>query len=285
MALYSPTNVKNIINVYDFKVAKKYGQNFLVDKNIIDKIVESIDIREEDLIVEIGPGLGVLTREICDLAKQVIAIEIDEKLLPILNSEFKENENLQIISDDFLRIDLEELANAHPGKNVKYVGNLPYYITTPIIMKILESKIPYSSLTIMVQKEVGDRLLASAGTKNYGAISVACQYYADVIKITDVSREVFYPKPNVDSSVIQLKYNKDKIKVHNERFYFECVRASFSQRRKMISNSLSTVNGITREDVIDVLDRLSIQPARRAETISPQEFADISNALQKMKDI
>ncbi len=284
MALYTPSDVRNIINANDFKIAKKYGQNFLVDKNVIDKIVESLDISSDDLVVEIGPGLGVLTQEICKEANEVIAIEIDEKLLPILNHELKDKKNLKIINDDFLKTDLETLLAEHKEKNVKFVGNLPYYITTPIIMKILESKVPYCSLTIMVQKEVGERILSNPGSKNYGALTVACQYYANVANIIDVSREVFYPKPNVDSSVIQLKYNKQKVDVENERFYFECVRASFSQRRKMISNSLSNVSGVMREDVYEALESLNIQPSRRAETLSVHEFADIANKLYSIKD-
>lgn len=277
--LYSPTVAKKIMNKHHFKTSKRYGQNFLIDENIIHKIVDAVDINSDDLVIEIGPGIGTLTAELANLAKKVKAIEIDEKLIPILKENLIEYNNIDIINQDFLNTNLNEIISSEQGySSVKVIGNLPYYITTPIIMKILEEKLPVNSITIMVQKEVADRLNADPGGKDYGALSVAVQYYCQVTSVAQVPRTVFIPKPNVDSTVIRLDVRQTPIvKVNDEKVFFKMVKAGFSQRRKTLINSLSHFLNQPKEQIKKILIQSDIDPSRRAETLSLQDFATIAN--------
>ncbi|MFA5527000.1 MAG: 16S rRNA (adenine(1518)-N(6)/adenine(1519)-N(6))-dimethyltransferase RsmA [Peptostreptococcales bacterium] len=281
--LYAPRTINDIMKKHDFKTSKRYGQNFLTDGNIVRKIVDAAATTKDDLIIEIGPGIGTLTAELAKEAGKVLAIEIDKRLIPILNENLKEFENIRIMNIDFLLADIEKIIKEEkPIGDVKIIGNLPYYITTPIIMKILEEKIKVKSITIMVQKEVADRLKAHPGTKEYGAISVAVQYYADIKMISQVSREVFLPKPHVDSAVIRLDIRKKPaVEVENEELFFQLVKAGFNQRRKTLLNALSQLSSFNKVALEKTLIKCEIDPKRRAETLSLEEFALLERALSQ----
>ncbi len=282
MKLYEPSTIKRIREAYGFKFSKSLGQNFLTDKHIIDEIVGGADIGPEDLVVEIGPGIGVITYEAAQLAKNVIAVEIDKTLLPILEETLGEFDNVRVINEDILKLDLNEVIEAEGSQNVKIMGNLPYYITTPIIMKILEDGVKADSITIMMQKEVADRIKAQPGSKNYGALSIAVQYYCTVDKVANVPRSVFVPQPNVDSIVLRLNIRKEKpVELENEKLFFDCVKAGFGQRRKTLLNSLQGVKGITKEIVAESLEAAGIESSRRAETLDLEEFARVANEVNK----
>lgn len=290
MKLYAPSTIKEIRERYGFKISKSLGQNFLTDKNIIDRIIEAADIGENDLVVEIGPGLGVLTYEAAQLAGKVLAVEIDSNLIPILNENLAEFDNIEIVNQDFLKTDLTALLEQHGEirsqrrEGVKILGNLPYYITTPIIMKILESGAPVDSITIMMQKEVADRIKASPGGKTYGALSVAVQYYCTVVDVAKVPRDVFYPQPNVDSAVLRLDIRKERpVELDDESVFFACVKGGFGQRRKTLLNSITGVCGLSKEAAAEALDEAGIDRARRAETLSLTEFAELANAVNRRK--
>lgn len=277
--LYAPSTIRQIREKYGFKLSKSLGQNFLADKNIIDKIIEGSLIGDDDLVIEIGPGIGVLTQAAALKAKKVIAIEIDKHLIPILAETLSEQDNIEIINKDILKTDLGDLISNNPGyQSVRIIGNLPYYITTPIIMKVLEEHVAADSMTIMLQKEVADRIKAKPGVKDYGALTVAIQYYCTAFTVTNVPKEVFIPRPNVDSTVIRLSINKEKpVELQSETLFFQTIKAGFGQRRKTLLNSLTGLNGLTKEEVGQVLKAADIDPGRRAETLSIQEFARLSN--------
>ncbi len=279
--LYSKKEIRFIKDKHNFELSKSLGQNFLTDKNIIDKIVEGTQIGEEDLVIEIGPGIGVLTRELAVVAKKVIAIEIDKKLIPILEDTLKDLENIEVVNQDVLKVDMNKLiTEAGTFENVRIVGNLPYYITTPIIMKLLEEQAPIESITVMMQKEVAERLKSGPGSKVYGAISVAVQYYCDVEYLFTVTRDVFYPPPKVDSAVIRLDIKDEKpVKDVNEDKFWQCIKKAFSQRRKTLGNSLIGVDGLNKEEVKDLLEKVEIDEKRRAETLSIEEFGRIAKGL------
>ena len=282
MKLYEPSTIKKIREEYGFKFSKSLGQNFLTDKNIIDEIVDGAGIGQEDTVLEIGPGIGVITYEAARLAKKVIAVEIDKSLLPILAETLSEYENVKVINEDILKLDINKLIEDEGMENVKIMGNLPYYITTPIIMKILEEGVKASSITIMMQKEVADRIKAGPGTKAYGALSVAVQYYCTVDKVASVPRSVFVPQPNVDSVVLRLNIRSEKaVKLDNEKLFFDCVKAGFGQRRKTLLNSLQKVNGVDKNIVMQSLASAGIDESRRAETLTIEEFALIANEVNK----
>ena len=282
MKLYEPSTIKRIREAHGFKFSKSLGQNFLTDKNIIDEIVDGANIGPEDLVIEIGPGIGVITYEAAQLAKNVIAVEIDKSLLPILEETLGEFDNVRVINEDILKLDLNEVIEGEGFPNVKIMGNLPYYITTPIIMKILEDGVKADSITIMMQKEVADRIKAQPGSKAYGALSVAVQYYCTVDKVASVPRSVFVPQPNVDSIVLRLNIRKEKaVQVEEEELFFDCVKAGFGQRRKTLLNSLQNVKGITKEIVVDSLAAAGIESSRRAETLNLEEFASVANEVKK----
>ena len=282
MKLYEPSTIKKIREEYGFRFSKSLGQNYLTDKNIIDEIVDGAGIGQEDTVLEIGPGIGVITYEAAQLAKKVIAVEIDKSLLPILAETLSEYDNVKVINEDILKLDINKLIEDEGMENVKIMGNLPYYITTPIIMKILEEGVKASSITIMMQKEVADRIKAGPGTKAYGALSVAVQYYCTVDKVASVPRSVFVPQPNVDSVVLRLNIRSEKaVKLDNEKLFFDCVKAGFGQRRKTLLNSLQKVNGVDKNIVMQSLASAGIDESRRAETLTIEEFALIANEVNK----
>ncbi len=279
--LYSKKEIRLIKDKYNFELTKSLGQNFLTDKNIIDKIVEGTRIGENDLVIEIGPGIGVLTRELAGEAKKVIAIEIDKKLIPILNDTLCDLDNVEVVNHDVLKVDICKLiAEAGSFENVRIVGNLPYYITTPIIMKILEEKAPVRSITVMMQKEVAERINSGPGSKVYGAISVAVQFYCEVNYLFTVPKDVFYPPPKVDSAVIRLDVNAEKpVKDVDENKFWQCIKKSFSQRRKTLGNSLIGIDNLDKAGVKALLDKVGIDEKRRAETLSIEEFGRIAKGL------
>jgi 16S rRNA (adenine1518-N6/adenine1519-N6)-dimethyltransferase len=283
--LYTPSGIRQIREKYGFKLSKSLGQNFLADKNIIDKIIDGSLIGEEDLVIEIGPGIGVLTEAAAKKAKKVIAVEIDSHLIPILKDTLAEWENIEIIHADILKTDLQQLIADNQGyASIKVIGNLPYYITTPIIMKFLEEHVPVSSITIMLQKEVADRIKGKPASKEYGAISVAVQYYCTIETIVQVPKEVFIPRPNVDSTVIRLDLRREKlVDLRDESLFFQTIKASFGQRRKTLLNALTGLSGMSKDKIFEVLSASSIDPVRRGETLSIQEFATIANEVWKRR--
>lgn len=287
MKLYAPSTIRDIKDRHDFKLSKSLGQNFLTDKNIIEKIISAPGISKNDLVIEIGPGIGVLTAEAAEKAAKVIAIEIDRNLIPILKETLKDYDNIEIIQQDILKTDLNQLLEQNREyrgqkiETVKIIGNLPYYITTPIIMKILEEGVQAESITIMMQKEVADRLKSPPGSKTYGAISVAVQYYCTVSQVASVPKEVFIPQPKVDSTVLRLDIRKEKpVQLQDEKLFFKCIKAGFGQRRKTLLNSLTSGTGISKDQVEEALERAGIDGKRRAETLGLEEFARIANELQ-----
>jgi len=282
--LYAPSTVKSIKDSHDFKFSKSLGQNFLVDKNIVDHIVDGAGIGPDDLAIEIGPGMGVITSEAAQRAAKVVAVEIDKSLIPILKETLAEHDNVDVINQDILKTDVNEIIEKYgegrTAKNIKIIGNLPYYITTPIIMKILEDGVPASSITIMMQKEVAERINAKPGTKDYGALSVAVQYYCDTQIVANVPKEAFMPQPKVGSTVLRLDIREDRlVELKDKDVFFQVVKAGFGQRRKTLSNSLMRVSGITKEIVKDALEAAGIEPGRRAETLDLYEFAKLSNEV------
>lgn len=274
-----------IIEKYHFSFQKKFGQNFLVDSSILDRIIESAQITKEDCVLEIGPGIGTMTQRLAEEAGTVVAVEIDRNLLPVLEDTLSAYENVTVINADILKLDLNRIVEEHNGgRPVKVVANLPYYITTPIIMALFEKKVPLHSVTIMVQKEVADRMRVGPGTKDYGALSLAVQYYAKPEIVTKVPAGCFMPKPNVDSAVIRLtRYEKPPVEVEDETWLFAVIRASFNQRRKTLANGLANAGypGIGRRQVEEVLSAMGLAAAVRGETLTLEQFAELSDRLAK----
>lgn len=283
MKLYSPSTIADIRERYNFQLSRSLGQNFITDRSIIERIVEGAGVGENDLVIEIGPGIGVLTAEAAEAAARVIAVEIDSKLIPILSETLAEYDNIKVINQDILKADVnkiieEEKAAGNFTGAVRIIGNLPYYITTPIIMGLLESGVKADSITVMMQKEVADRIKASPGSKTYGAISAAVQYYCIVEQIASVPKEVFVPRPKVDSAVLNLHIRKEKpVELTDEKMFFACIRSGFGQRRKTLLNSLTGTAGLSKEDIRNILSTAGIDPVRRAETLNMEEFAAIAN--------
>lgn len=288
MKLYSPATIKDIRERYGFRLTKSLGQNFLTDKNIIDNIIEASNIGENDLVIEIGPGIGVITKEAAAKAGSVIAVEIDKNLIPILQETLADETNVKIINRDILKTDLtavieEKKKNFPQMESVRIIGNLPYYITTPIIMKLLEDGVPADSITVMMQKEVADRIKAAPGNKERGALSVAVQYYCQVVKVTDVPKEVFVPAPKVDSTVLRLDIRKEKpVELKDDKLFFKAVKSGFAQRRKTLLNSLASGTGLGKDKIGQILEEAGIDPGRRAETLDIDEFAKIANGMFEM---
>ncbi len=284
--LYAPTTIRRIKEKHNFRLSKSLGQNFLTDGNIVDKIIESCDAGPEDLVLEIGPGMGVLTAEAAKRAGKVVCVEIDRNLIPILKETLSEFSNVEVVNRDILKTDIAQLLCEH-GKigqaqaaGIKVIGNLPYYITTPIIMKLLEEGVPCDSITIMLQKEVAQRIEAAPGSKIYGALSVAVQYYCQVVYVTTVPKEVFLPQPKVDSAVIQLRLRRQKpVELLEEALFFEVIKAGFGQRRKTLLNALTGLRGKNKEEIAQILESAGIASMRRAETLSMEEFAAIANTV------
>ena len=283
MELYNPSVIRGIKNKYGFKFSRSLGQNFLTNKKVIDEIVEGADITKEDLVIEIGPGIGVLTAAAAEKAGKVIAIEIDTNLVTILGDTLAEFDNVKVINENVLELNLAKIIEEEAGdyKAVKVIGNLPYYITTAIIMKLLEEKLPVESITIMMQKEVAERIKAEPGSRIYGAISVAVQYYCSVNVVENVPKEYFMPMPKVDSAVLKLDVRKEApVNLLNEKMFFRCIKAGFSQRRKTLLNSL-TGTGFGKGVISKCLVNAGIDGKRRAETLSLSDFAAVANELVK----
>lgn len=280
MKLYAPSTIREIKDKYGFKLSKSLGQNFLTDKNIIDKIIEATEITDEDLVIEIGPGIGVLTAEAAQLAKKVVAVEIDRNLIPILRDTLKEFDNIEIINKDVLKADLNAVIAASGCKKTKIIGNLPYYITTPIIMGLLESHAPVGQVTVMVQKEVADRMQAGPGSKDYGALSLAVQYYAQVYLAANVPPNCFIPRPNVGSAVIRLdRHKQPPVKVKDEGLLFALIRASFNQRRKTLQNGLNNSPEIpyTKGQIGEAIKSLGLPASVRGEALTLEQFGKLAD--------
>ena len=274
MNLYEETQM--LLNQYGLRANKKLGQNFLINQQIIDEIIEKSEITKEDVVLEIGPGLGSLTKALLNNAKRVIAVELDDNMVNILQKRFN-NENFEIINEDILKVNLDEITKKY-GK-IKVVANLPYYITTPIIMKLLEEEYDIESITVMVQKEVGERLCAGAGSRDFGAVTIGVNYYSKSRIIIDVPKDNFMPIPEVDSCVIKLDIlSEPPVDLKDKKKFFRLVKSAFSQRRKTINNSLAS-GEFSKEQVIGVLNKLGIDAKLRAEDLSIQDFANITNEL------
>lgn len=286
MHLGNPTNTMKILEKYGFSFQKKYGQNFLIDGNIVKKIVQKAGVKKDDFILEIGPGIGTMTQILCENARKVVAVEIDKKLIPILTKDtLSFYDNVMVINQDILKMDIGQLVREHnQGNPIKVVANLPYYITTPIIMGLFESHVPLDSITVMVQKEVADRMQVGPGTKDYGALSLAVQYYANPQILLTVPASCFMPRPNVDSAVIKLTcHKKPPVYVENEKLMFDIIKASFNQRRKTMTNSVGNANlGITKEQLFTALNQCSLAPTVRGEALTLQQFAQLSNELSNI---
>lgn len=281
LGVYS--NTIEILNKYNFNFQKKYGQNFLIDTHVLERIISGADITKDDCVLEIGPGIGTMTQYLCESARFVIAVEIDKNLIPILNDTLSEYSNKIIINEDVLKLDINELAAKYnDGRPIKVVANLPYYITTPIIMGLFESHVPLDSITVMVQKEVADRMQVGPGTKDYGALSLAVQYYAKPEIVMIVSSNCFIPRPNVDSAVIKLKCHEvNPVSVTNEALMFSIIRASFNQRRKTLVNGLTNAGllGIDKEKILSALEAMNLSPTIRGEALTLEQFAALSDLL------
>ena len=276
-----------ILDKYKFNFQKRYGQNFLIDAHILEKIVDGAGVSEDDCVLEIGPGIGTLTQYLCERARKVIAVEIDKALIPILQDTLSPYDNVTVINEDILKVDINKLSDEYnEGRPIKVVANLPYYITTPIIMGLFESHVPLDNITIMIQKEVADRMQVGPGTKDYGALSLAVQYYAKPEIVAYVSPECFIPRPNVGSAVIKLtRYKEMPVNVKNEAFLFKIIRASFNQRRKTLANGIGNAPDINvnRQQVQDVLSDLGWDMNIRGEKLTLEEFAILSDALMEKK--
>lgn len=285
--LSSHSATMDLVKKHGFKFTKSLGQNFLIDDNIVDKIVAGAGIGPGDKIIEVGPGIGTLTREMASRAQNLMAVEIDKNLIPILEDTLEDYDNVKIVNEDIIKADIRGLIDENLcGGPVKLVANLPYYITTPIIMRFLEENINVTDIVVMVQKEVAERMNAQPGGKDFGALSVAVQYYCDTEIIAKVPRHLFVPQPNVDSIVIALRVRPErKYKVDDEGLYFKVVKAAFGQRRKTLLNSISSMGNLAKDQVKEALEEAGIDPKRRGETLSLDEFAILSNVIgNKLKE-
>lgn len=278
-----PGNTIEVLQKYHFNIQKKYGQNFLVDTHVLEKIVEAAEVSKEDCVVEIGPGLGTLTQYLAERAGEVAAVEIDRNLIPILEETLADYQNVTILNEDILKVDLNSLVREkNGGKPIKIVANLPYYITTPIIMALLENHVPLKSITVMVQKEVADRMQVGPGTKDYGALSLAVQYYARPEIVAQVPPNCFIPRPGVGSAVIRLtRYEKPPVEVKDEGLLFALIRAAFNQRRKTLANAVANAAQLpfSREDVAAALQKMQLSPTVRGEALTLEQFAELADLL------
>lgn len=283
--LGNPAYTMAVLEKHGFRFQKKYGQNFLIDIHILEKIIDAAEITKDDFVLEIGPGIGTMTQYLCESAREVVAVEIDTNLLPVLDDTLKDYDNVTVINEDILKVDIASLAKEkNGGKPIKVVANLPYYITTPIIMGLFESHVPLASITIMVQKEVADRMQVGPGTKEYGALSLAVQYFAKPEVVCVVPPTCFVPQPKVASSVIRLTcHEKPPVEITDESFLFRVIRASFNQRRKTLANGLNNAPTIpvSKENIIETIEELGYPASVRGETLSLEEFARLSEALKK----
>jgi len=285
--LTSPRTIKYIMEKYGFKFTKGLGQNFIIDDNVLERIMEGSDISKDDVILEIGPGIGVMTNVLCENAKKVVSIEIDKSLIPVLSETVGHHDNLKIINKDVLKVDLLGLVKEEFGEQKpKLIANLPYYVTTPIIMMFLEERIPVSDLIVMIQREVADRIIAKPSTKAYGALSVVVQYFTEPSIVTRVSRGSFMPMPNVDSSVIRLKVRDNPpVELIDESVFFLTIKDGFGKRRKTLLNALSSgFLKISKDQAKIALDLAGIPENTRGEALSIDEFATLANAIYKVKN-
>ena len=285
--LGTPMATKFVLERFGFSFQKKFGQNFLIDQNILENIISEAGITKDDFVLEIGPGIGTMTQYICEAARKVVAVEIDKNLIPILEETLKDYTNVTVINEDILKIDLQTfIQEKNEGRPIKIVANLPYYITTPIIMELFESHAPIESITVMVRKEVADRMQVGPGTKDYGALSLAVQYYSNPKVVMVVPPSCFMPRPNVSSSVIRLeRYVEPPVQVSNEKLMFQIIRASFNQRRKTLANGLS--NGlnlaISKEELMNIFLELGWKENIRGEALTLEQFAQLSNSISNRR--
>ncbi len=279
-----PQNTIAVLQKYNFNFQKKFGQNFLIDTHVLEKIIESAQITKDDFVLEIGPGIGTMTQYLCESAREVAAVEIDKNLIPILADTLSEYDNVTVINEDILKVDINRLAaEKNNGRPIKVVANLPYYITTPIIMGLFESHVPIDSITIMVQKEVADRMQVGPGTKDYGALSLAVQYYAKPEIVANVPPNCFMPRPNVGSAVIRLtRHTEVPVQVEDEKLMFRLIRASFNQRRKTLVNGLNNSPEIhlSKELIQESIEELGVPATIRGEALSLEQFAQLSNIIK-----
>jgi 16S rRNA (adenine1518-N6/adenine1519-N6)-dimethyltransferase len=283
--LGNAARTKEVLTKFNMSAKKKFGQNFLIDNGTLEGIVEAAGVTDSDCVLEIGPGIGTLTQYLADSAKKVVAVEIDKTLMPVLADTLSEYDNVTVINEDVLKVDIEEIVNTYnEGRPIKVVANLPYYITTPIIMKLFESGAPIESVTVMVQKEVADRMSMGPGSKDYGALSLAVGFYAEASEVMDVPPSSFIPQPGVGSAVVHLRrYQEPKVSVKDEKFLFDIIRTAFNQRRKTLSNSLSgnPQLGVSRQQVQDALTEMGIDERARGEVLTLEQFAMLSDILQR----
>lgn len=285
VVLGDPKKTIEIIQKYEFNFQKKFGQNFLIDTHVLEKIIRSAEITKEDFILEIGPGIGTMTQYLCESARKVVAVEIDGSLIPILKETLKDYENITVIHADILKLDLNHIVEKeNGGKPIKIVANLPYYITTPIIMELFEKNVPIESITIMVQKEVAERMVAQPGKKDYGALSLAVQYYASPYLVANVPQNCFIPRPKIGSAVIKLtRYEEPPVKVADKDLMFRIIRASFNQRRKTLLNGLKNSSELFFEkaQILSAIAKLGKPETIRGEALTLQEFSELTNYLAK----
>ena len=283
--LGNSNNTIEVLQKYDFVFQKKFGQNFLIDSHVLDKIVSAAGITKDDFVLEIGPGIGTMTQYLAASARKVFAVEIDKALIPILEDTLKEFDNVQVINQDILKVDIKKLAEEHnDGKPIKVVANLPYYITTPIIMGLFESEVPIDSITVMVQKEVADRMKVGPGTKDYGALSLAVQYYAEPYIVANVPPNCFMPRPKVGSAVIRLtRHEKPPVEVADEKLMFRLIRASFNQRRKTLANGLNNSPELSysKEEIQQTIEKCGFKAGIRGEALTLEDFAKLANAFSE----
>ena len=281
-----PKNTIEILQKYNFTFQKKFGQNFLIDTRVLERIIAQAEITKDDMVLEIGPGIGTMTQYLCENAREVVAVEIDNSLIPILEDTLSEYNNVTVINDDILKVDINKLVEEHnAGKPIKVVANLPYYITTPIIMGLFEKKVNVDSITVMVQKEVADRMKSGPGSKDYGALSLAVQYYSKPEIVANVPPNCFMPRPKVSSAVIRLKlYDEMTVKVENENLLFRLIRASFNQRRKTLVNGIKNSGELnyTKEQVVEALAKMRLNENIRGEALTLEQFGELSDILNEM---
>lgn len=281
--LGNPKETIEILNKYHFNFQKKFGQNFLIDTHVLDKIIKAAEVTKDDLVVEIGPGIGTLTQYLCEAAREVVAVEIDKNLIPILEDTLSPYDNITVLNEDILKVDLNRLVQEkNQGRPIKVVANLPYYITTPIIMGLFEAGVPVENITVMVQKEVADRMQAGPGSKDYGALSLAVQYYAKPYIAANVPPNCFMPRPNVGSAVIRLTLHQEKpVAIKDEKLLFKLIRASFNQRRKTLANGLNNSEEIklSKELITEAITELNLSPSIRGEALTLSDFAALSNII------
>ena len=283
--LGNPKNTIEVLQKYNFNFQKKFGQNFLIDTRVLEEIIDAAEITKDDFVLEIGPGIGTMTQYLCEAAREVVAVEIDTNLIPILKDTLSAYDNVEVLNQDILKVDIASLAKERNNdKPIKVVANLPYYITTPIIMGLFESRVPIDSITIMVQKEVADRMQEGPGSKEYGALSLAVQYYAKPEIVVNVPPRCFMPQPKVGSAVIRLtRHEQSPVEVEDEKLMFQVIRASFNQRRKTLANGLNNFGsfGLSKEEIQSCIEELGVPVNIRGEALSLEQFAELANIINR----